>query len=269
VNLEIIIFVQFIVVCLATLLVILFTHKTPKQLQQLREHSGLNFTDLKKNYRNYDAICVCIILFFVGPFTFFYTFLFSRISSSIHAFDPSDQFLILPSFSIWMIHALFLGTITSVPIGYGLLRYLLGKERYKEFKEYTKLRDGTDGKLIFGIVMVDILAICSMTLPFSFDYYAKVRTNAIIVSKFTGFGETIYPYDTVSELKLIQGRQTKDGKFQDPYYEIHFNDGYIWSFGRGLFGLSWSDQIDVINFISSKSGKDIQVANPDQSSTLF
>jgi len=150
---------------------------------------------------------------------FLYTELFSWIAYLIHPID-SYAYVILPSWAAWAIHGLFLGIISAmIPTDF-LLKYLLGSQKYKEFTLYTKLREGTDGRIIFVSLAVIIISANCFSLPLHFNYYAKVADHQIIVNKFFEMKETVYPFDRIKELNQFAIQHNPNGQIKILYHEI-------------------------------------------------
>ncbi|MCX5634928.1 MAG: hypothetical protein NTW55_03675 [Planctomycetota bacterium] len=106
-------------------------------------------------------------------------------------------------------------------------------------------------------------------MPFLFDYYAKVTDNEIAINKFMGFGETVYPYDKVMELKLVKSQKNGKGEIiRRRYHEIVFDNGYVFSFDHSNYNLNWKKESEIMNFIAKKCCTEIQVIDPYPKRTL-
>lgn len=123
--------------------------------------------------------------------------------------------------------------------------------------------EGARTKKVLIVSAAAIITVACITLPLSYDYYIKVDTDRIVLDDFWGFGQRQYSFDDVSDLWRVTSRKNDKGEAaRRKYHEIHFADGHVLSFDNDNYSVNWDRQVEIMEFISEKSGREIKLRDP-------
>jgi hypothetical protein len=217
---------------------------------------GINYEEMQLKYGKWENAERSVLFGFAVPIIALLIFSFSGVASFRHLIlNQHCEFIILPQVLYRIPPALFLSIFISGIFGNVLYKYLMGKQIFKEYDSYTKLKN----KALISIgqwCMTFIMCTVLFTMwPLLSDCYIEVRDNEIANNKFFSIGEKTYDYCEVSTLNHVKSSH-------EPYYEIVFQNGDIISLYDILYSVDFEKQTEIINFISRKSGKAIQVVKP-------
>ena len=192
-----------------------------------------------------------------------YTLMFWGLSRLLHPAGKGDLYVILPAWPIWILPSLFLGIVTAV-LGYMIVfKKMIGEENYKEYELYDRLKNGPYGKKIFLTVSVLIVIVCAVFLPLSLDHYVRVNDEGVTLSRFKGFGEKLYSYDQIRELRQVLSQKDEAGNItHQQYFEIQFDDNFILTFQHNVFNFGYDRQYDMVSYVSDQSSVKVITVDP-------
>lgn len=216
-----------------------------------------------------------LILFFVSwpLITYFFFNIFRLIQFYIIGIDQYEGFDVLISDSILLIpvgfFSLCIGTLMFFKLFFSkkfILERLEGLEEGKK-KEYYRATMGELGYGSFdpekGEIFLLILGIIFLVPALlSADSYIKIDKQGIIDNSWLSLGEeNFYSLSEVGEIYSIKGSILKTNtykKYNSPYYLIKFNNGHIIRIDGNFYNLFGHTEIETMNYISEKSGKNIE-----------
>jgi len=91
----------------------------------------------------------------------------------------------------------------------------------------------------------------------------KIGGDGIAIDRMTGFKETVYSFESIEKIVLVKSQKNKKGEVTErKYHEIHFVDGYVFTFDKSVCKPTWSKDIQAMNYIAEKKGDDIIIVDP-------
>ncbi len=169
---------------------------------------------------------------------------------------PSGVFQLLPSGSAWGIPAMFLGLVSTLPLGDATYRLLL-KDRYQEYVRYGNLKLGTDFQRLtvpfIGIVVFLVLGAVILIL----NWYVVFTDTEIILNPLFSLSEQHRPYSSIVSIETSTRIRAFAGNVvnrREPEYLLYFEDRNTWPTFRNPADLTGKLLHEMMNFVSGKSG---------------
>jgi len=219
------------------------------------------FEELRKRYATWDRISTYAVIGFMAVLTCLLYLVFILLQSFCLSQLPPSAFVLSADHGLWLLPAFFLGLAgAAVPTHFLFSRMLGG--RYREFLYYCNLRAGFDALRAYYWITFVIATPALLVIPLALDYYIRFAEDEIAISPFFSFGENRRPYSDVKEIRSVATFRAPNGNVvSNPYYQIVFEDGLIWSIRDGLQKKDTERDRAIMNFVSQRSGKSISRYN--------
>jgi hypothetical protein len=219
--------------------------------------------ELKKRYAKYQLAATLWALLSAAALTVGYYLLFGVLARRAHQGLSPGTFLLFPPAAFWALPALFLAIVSAaVPVSY-LFRMILGDTGYAEFTRYGDLRYNLNSKRATVAMAVLFGSIVLAILPFALHYHARFSETDLTETPFFSFKERTHPYRDITAIRRVNSFKAPNGKvMRQPFYEILFGDGFVWSTSKSLHDLNLRDQQRLIDFVASRSGKRVELVDP-------
>ena len=225
---------------------------TEKDLDQLEEEYS--------KWNNLSLVPFFIFSFSIG-FLIWYgldnlsTYRMSLLEESVYLFPPAR--------AAWAIPAVFMSIILSgIPLHY-LYLWILGKERYSEFNQYTNLKFGIDGAKIVKYMCVVIVPACLIFTLLAMDSYIRVTKNSFIANPLLSLGAKEFSFEEIHSIVLTKSFKAPNGKIvRRPFYTIAFKNGYTYGLKSTMSELDYKQQQEVIDYITNNSDVTIKIDDP-------
>lgn len=176
---------------------------------------------------------------------------------------PSAVYTLLPDALIWCLPAMFAGLLIASFISDRVLRHRVGED-HLEFEAWLSITQGFDDrKLALPLATVVGVAI-SVFVFLSLDYYVLVQEDRIVASHFLSIGETEYPYDQITRIRVSYKNKTAGGGVNERpegVYVVDFADGR--SMGSNDFpgDPPQETRVAVMQYIATQSSHDIETVD--------
>lgn len=217
---------------------------------------------LGKKYRKLKILELFGFLFLVIIFTTIFSFAFYGFYQLVYrSTAEAAVWFLSPFFIIWILLGMFFGTVAAGSVMTILFYIFLKKEEWEEFSYYrnstmpTPFTWVTTRCWLFGFIFL-------MTLVgafFAFRNYASLTETRFSFRPLFGFSSHSFDYSQVAELKLTKRLETSSGRnrMNNNTIEVKFTDGTVWSSFNTPHNLRDDQLVDLLKFVSQKSGKTI------------
>ena len=236
--------------------------KIPAFRVQVPEGAKERLPELRKTYGKWMALAAVLYVLVAIVIGLLLFMLFVMLNGALHAGrDTGDYYFRLANF-VWGIPSLFLAIIiAAVPCEF-LMRWFLGG-RFAEFELFSKLNQGFDStKLALVLGSLIVLAVAA-AVPLGFDYYTRMNESGMDINSLFSFGTRHRDFSEIKVLREVLSFKAPAGNIvREPYYELEFNDGKIWSFRDNVFEGDTRHEQEVFQYLSEKSGLPIESQNP-------
>jgi hypothetical protein len=165
-----------------------------------------------------------------------------------------DPLALVPSSSMWVLPAIFLGITGSALPMYLVLRLALGK-RYAAYQRYLALKAGPSERVSW-IVLGLITLLCGAAIVLMLDYAMVAGPQELVINPFWGLGEKRYAYREIVAIRSSQ--QLEEAQWERPIYLLEFRSGEKWS---NRYDIDERDQAQVAGFfayLARRSGLEIE-----------
>ncbi len=225
---------------------------TEKDLDQLEEEYS--------KWNNLSLVPFFIFAFSIG-FLIWYglnnlsTYRMSLLEESVYLFPPAR--------AAWGLPAVFMSLILSaIPLHY-LYLWILGKERYSEFNQYTNLKFGIDGTKTVKYMSVVIVPACLIFTLLAMDSYIKVTKDSFIANPLLTLGVKEFRFEEIESIELTKSFKAPNGNIvRRSYYTIEFNNGYTYDLESTMSELDFKQQQEIVDYITKNSDVTIKINDP-------
>ncbi|MCC9165981.1 hypothetical protein [Pontibacter harenae] len=225
----------------------LFPHKT-KPIQDYEMLVSIN----KRKYMLYEALSVIPLFFFVGIICYG-IYLLGNDIQEIYLRGRETDFAIYPPDTFWLAPGLCFGFgLILRPMEF--LYYLLLREEYDVYIEYTNRKHGIDGYK----VMRPLCAICVVAgIVVSFlalGWYKEIKGDKIVIDDFTSLTPQEYTIQDIVSITHYEQQLNAEGVARtDPYYKIAFTDGRVWDTSYNFHEVSDEKADAIVKYFTSRS----------------
>lgn len=212
---------------------------------------------LSQRYRWWQSVAAILDCAFAALCVFLWFQFFLLLQSVFQGRMPVSLFLMHPDGFLFLLPALFLGLVSAaIPAHFALACLLRG--RYREYTHYQNLRVGFDAwKVLRWFGLATILLFLPVGVLGLFCH-TRFTQESLVNHPFFSLSEHEHPYAAVEEIRLIASFKAPSGDIVvRPYYEIVFQDGFIWSTRDELHQMEMPEIAAIIDFVSKRSGKPV------------
>ncbi|MEO6847241.1 MAG: hypothetical protein ABI254_08275 [Chthoniobacterales bacterium] len=219
---------------------------------------------LEKKYKKLNVLTFLGFIFLLVIFTGIFYFIFSRLYQLLyHSTAEAAVWFLPPAWVAWVLLGMFFGMIAAGSAVIIISYVFLKKEQWDEFNYYSNsmLPKPFTTISIFFWMSGAIFLVTLVCTFFIFGHYTSLTNTTFSFRPLFGVSSHSYDYSQVEELKLkTRPRTPSDGPLKNcNAVEVKFTDGTIWDSDKMLLELSDDQFVDMLKFVSQKSGKDIQV----------
>jgi hypothetical protein len=131
---------------------------------------------------------------------------------------------------------------------------ILGR-KYALLYEASSQQYGMDGKRVMRALVGFGVAAGFIILLLSYDWYAGVKSDTLIINPLLDVREKHYPLKDITKLSYVDHLRITPRRTDTlSYYQIAFKDGYVWDTKQNLrYHMQHQDR-PVMEYISSKIG---------------
>ena len=214
---------------------------------------------LSEKYKKWERVGKLLTLIIVGVISCLFYLVFVGVARfSYSLLEDSLYLLLFPEF-IWLLPSFLLAIFAAaVPLHY-LYRYILGEEGYKEYTIYGNVKYKMDGWKTLSYMAILSVSVVAIVFPLMLDSYVRITNEGFVVNRFFSLGEEKYPFSRINRIVRVKSFVRASGKIVKPYHEIHFEDGYVWSFHDNAHDVNWVKEKEIISYLSKNITTKIEV----------
>lgn len=167
------------------------------------------------------------------------------------------HYLVQPPRAFWFLPAFFLGILSAgMGLQWGMARRL--GDLYHGFRLFWRAKLPVDTWKVFEALITVLVPVCLFAVALGLDSYSRFTDQGLQSSSFLSLSRTNHPYSTVTEVRVVEGFRAPSGKVVNrPYFEIAFQDGFVWSSQDPFHDPNLMRDLSIVDFVSRKSGKPI------------
>ncbi len=169
----------------------------------------------------------------------------------------------------WVLVAELFATYAGIALA-ALTVQLFTREYFEYFKQYINSLARFNDEYLSNLATVFIIIVGFIATIAGLTTYAQFTEKEIVINRFWRLYEEHYTYQDVKSIRVVSywiETEYDDPSIEKIYYVINFNNGKPWrpemgvSFVKGKMpSLHW----DIIEFVSQRSGQDIQYVQRDK-----
>jgi hypothetical protein len=221
--------------------------------------------ELGKRYRWVGFLFFPIFLIFTGVFTWAWGSILNDVAEWRLSLLPPSVFLMKPAepyWAFWLFPGFFLGSITAGLPASLIVRLILGRDRYADYRIGSQARSGVDDRKVMRPLIGGILLLVAVWTTLALDWYTRFEEQQMAINPLLGWGETIYPYTEVTHLVETTHLRTDKGNIvYSPRWFIVFRDGQRWcNADLGSGGRQEPAGRSLREFLSKKAEKQFEKA---------
>lgn len=213
--------------------------------------------ELTKRYAKWEMLAIVPLFATAGFFGWLSYRVMVSFADWYHTLGEPPLFQRVIPHEVWMIPAIFIGILSSIPVLAGLYRLALG-DRYQEYIEFCDLRHGANGWRVVMALGWMLLLVSVVAMPQLLWSHASFYPNEIRLRKFTSFTEQRFDYTDVAQLAHVRRFQAPNGNWiERPHHVVEFNDGTLWT-TRSVSDPNPAEDPQLMDFLVEKTGLPIQ-----------
>lgn len=175
----------------------------------------------------------------------------------------SVDFLIVPSKFLLVLPGLFGGFIVTAWASSTYLKKRLNPSELEEFRIYKSAQHKINEDKLGYYLLAFLIPIVLIMIVLFMNNYASLSNDKIAINSLFSIWKTTYSYEDIGSIKRTDSFKAPSGTIvRKPYYEIHFKDDFIWSFNSELAAPTDKEEVEIINYLIAKSGKQLEILDP-------
>jgi hypothetical protein len=244
-----------------------YSNKIFRKVFPIKEEDQLAPQELEalaKIYMKWEVIA--LLFFFVyWPATGFLWYLLLQFVGDFAAQSHEPCVILEVPFGIfWVLPAVFLGIpSTVVPLAI-TFKILLG-DRYEEYMRWSNQRQGFDAWKVLGLMTVLFVMGSVFWMVGSLRLWEEFHEDRVVIMRPWYWSPRTYPYARVKTIAHFARSQAPNGNILDnPRTVIKFDDGMTWSTRNRIAVPDQQREADIINLVSTRSGRPILQLDIDE-----
>ncbi len=176
--------------------------------------------------------------------------------------SPSNMFMGVTQ-PVWFLLAVFPAMVLGMYPVVLVLRFAIGLTKLREFIHYSNLRYGIDQMRFAKGFLVFCIGAEFVLVPLAADYYVRVDEQSLSENRFWSISEEAMPLRNINQVRRIESHKAPNGTIvRQPFYEVEFKDGNVWSSDHWSVNGSKQKVDDFIRSVAKGAQKPITSFDP-------
>lgn len=184
--------------------------------------------ELNRQYAKWEMFAVLPFALGAIGFTWVSYQVLCGVAEHFHSWKPRPLFLVTLPQIIWLLPAMFLGMLSTLPVVTLLYGWLLGN-RYADYTQYCDLKHGVNGRRFVGVLAWLLIAAGILLIPQMLHAHAAFYPNHMVTRGLLDLSQRRIDYKEIAALHHVDQWQAPNGDWKNrPHHAITFADGTHW-----------------------------------------